>query len=94
LLNKRANTPQRFESFIFRKMETTIDVLDTVLLNFRISEHSGKFLANLGDDVVEMESLRRDGDGNVWATYWHRGEKVETLHYEARRSMDMIKRTW
>lgn len=65
-------------------MTATIDVLDTVLLNFRISE-SGKFLADLGTTVVEVDYLHRDGDGNVWVAYWHEGEYIVDRKYEARK---------
>lgn len=62
-------------------MTTTMDILDTVLLNFRIED--GKFLANLGTSVVEVDHLRRTGDGDVWVTYWHEGEKHTVQHYKA-----------
>jgi hypothetical protein len=83
LLNKRANPPRRFESFIFRLMTTTVDILDTVLLNLRIED--GMFIASLGDSVVEVDNLRRDGDGNVWVTYFEDGESKTVLKYEAKK---------
>jgi hypothetical protein len=72
-------------------MDTTIDILDTVLLNFRIED--GQFLANLGDEVVNVEELVRVGNGDVWVTYWKDDELVTVQKYEARRS-DMTKRAW
>jgi hypothetical protein len=58
-----------------------MDVLDTVLLHLRIED--GKFLADLGQDTVEIDHLRRDGDGNVWATYWQDGTEVTVCKYQA-----------
>lgn len=75
-------------------MDTTVDILDTVLLNLRISEFSGKFLADLGNEVVEVKNLRRDGDGNVWVTYWQEGEEITVQKYQARSYKDTIKRVW
>lgn len=73
-------------------MTTTMEILDTVLLNLRIED--GKFLANLGVDVVEIDHLKRDGDGSVWVTYWQHGEQHTVRKYEARSSREMIKRVW
>lgn len=62
-------------------MTTTLDILDTVLLNLRIED--GKFLADLGDEVVEVDHLLRDGVGNVWATYRQDGQEKTVLKYDA-----------
>ena len=76
-------------------MGNTVDILDTVLLHLRIEE--GKFIANIGEEVVSIEDLRRDGDGNVWVRYWQGEELVETLKYMARKFRDdyqTIDREW
>lgn len=63
-------------------MLTAIDydaILDTVLLHFRIED--GKFLADLGENVVEVIKIVRKGNGNVFVTYIENGEEVTNLHY-------------
>ena len=65
-----------------------MDVLDTVLLHLRIE--GGKFLADLGDDTVEIEELVRDGDGNVWVTYWQDGELTTVQKYSANKSRERV----
>lgn len=58
-----------------------VDILDTVLINLRIQD--GKFLADLGEEVVEIENLLRDSKGNVWASYWQDDELITVLKYDA-----------
>lgn len=67
-------------------METTLEhpktadeILDSVLLNFRIED--GKFLANLGDSVVEIKELVRKGDNRVFVTYYDVYGNETTVHH-------------
>ena len=63
-------------------MNATIDILDTVLLNFRIVD--GEFLATLGDDTVKVNYLLKDSKGNTWVEYiTPEGETIKKKHYDA-----------
>lgn len=65
-----------------------MDILDTVLLRLRIED--GKFLADLGNDTVEIEELVRDGDGNVWVTYWQDGEIHTVQKYTVSKNRERV----
>ncbi len=64
-------------------MTATLDVLDTVLYDFRIED--GKFLATMGDKTVEVEELHWEGStGKTYVTYYDDGERVRKLHRDSR----------
>jgi hypothetical protein len=64
---------------------------ELVFSHFEVED--GKLIGYADALIVEVDEIHRDGDGNVWVTYWHAGEKRRALHYKSYTRFD-LDRVW